>query len=352
MTLDRRNFLKHAGVVSLAGLGATLAHVADVHAADYKALVVVFLSGGHDGNNLLVPMDGAYNDYAKARPSLALPKDSLVPLQGSHIGHKFGLSGASRDLRTLFEQQKLAIVANVGALVQPTTLAQVRNNTAKLPPFLGSHTEQEQWKESINYTGYYISNQGNLFSYKKQHLFIKKKVCLIRGKEVTIKNEVYKTFKGDIPKGYVVTEDYQLKEVSTKRRKKINSIYRAMKSRCHNENSPDYKRYGGRGIIIEESFDTFDKFFDWSINNKFELDKKLSIDRIDNNGNYSADNCAWIPIRENVRKTRRTILNKEIVFEIRYGTYKDKTSAEIAKILNCSAGVIRNVRSGKTWKDC
>lgn len=145
MTLDRRNFLKHAGAVSLAGLGATLARVADVHAADYKALVVVFLSGGHDGNNLLVPLDGAYNDYAKARPSLALPKDSLVSLPGTHIGHKFGLSPASRSLRTLFEQQKLAIVANAGALVQPTTLDQLRNRTAKLPPFLGSHTEQEQW---------------------------------------------------------------------------------------------------------------------------------------------------------------------------------------------------------------
>lgn len=145
MTLDRRNFLKHAGAVSLAGLGASLARVADVQAADYKALVVVFLSGGHDGNNLLVPLDGAYNDYAKARPSLALPKDSLVPLQGTHIGHKFGLSPASRALNTLFEQERLAIVANVGALVQPTTMAQLRNNTAKLPPFLGSHTEQEQW---------------------------------------------------------------------------------------------------------------------------------------------------------------------------------------------------------------
>lgn len=145
MTLDRRNFLKHAGAVSLAGLGASLAHVADVHAANYKALVVVFLSGGHDGNNLLVPMDGAYNDYAKARPELALPKDGLVPLPGMHIGHKFGLSPASRGLLPLFQQEKLAIVANVGALVQPTTMAQVRNNTAKLPPFLGSHTEQEQW---------------------------------------------------------------------------------------------------------------------------------------------------------------------------------------------------------------
>lgn len=145
MTLDRRNFLKHAGAVSLAGLGATLARVSDVQAADYKALVVVFLSGGHDGNNLLVPMDGAYNDYAKARPSLALAKDSLVPLQGTHIGHKFGLSPASRALSTLFEQERLAIVANVGALIQPTTIAQLRNNTAKLPPFLGSHAEQEQW---------------------------------------------------------------------------------------------------------------------------------------------------------------------------------------------------------------
>ena len=145
MKLDRRNFLKNAGAVSLAGLGASLAHVADVQAADYKALVVVFLSGGHDGNNLLVPMDDAYNDYAKARPSLALPKDSLVPLQGTHIGHKFGLSAASRDLLTLFEQQRLAIVANVGALIEPTTLDQLRSKTAKLPPFLGSHTEQEQW---------------------------------------------------------------------------------------------------------------------------------------------------------------------------------------------------------------
>lgn len=145
MNHDRRSFLRHAAAVSLASLGASLTYVRDVQAADYKALVVVFLSGGHDGNNLLVPMDGAYNDYAKARPSLALPKDSLVPLAGTHIGHAFGLSPASRSLATLFEQKRLAVVANVGALVQPTTLSQLRSNTAKLPPFLGSHTEQEQW---------------------------------------------------------------------------------------------------------------------------------------------------------------------------------------------------------------
>lgn len=143
--INRRNFLSHAGAVSLAGIAATLASVKDVQAADYKALVVVFLSGGFDGNNVLVPMDSAYSDYAKARPSLVLPKDSLVRLSGSHIGHQFGLSPANRSFADLFEQKRMAVIANAGALVQPTTMTQLRNNSVKLPPFLGSHTEQEQW---------------------------------------------------------------------------------------------------------------------------------------------------------------------------------------------------------------
>jgi uncharacterized protein (DUF1501 family) len=143
--MDRRHFLLKAGAVSVAGVGASLLNVKDVQAADFKALVVVFLSGGFDGNNVLVPVDAAYSDYASARPSLALPKDSLVRLQGTHIGHQFGLSPAMSPLAALFAQQRMAVVANVGALVQPTTVAQVKDRTAKLPPFLGSHPEQEQW---------------------------------------------------------------------------------------------------------------------------------------------------------------------------------------------------------------
>lgn len=143
--INRRNFLQHASAVSLAGIGATLGSIRDVQAADYKALVVVFLSGGFDGNNVLIPLDAAYNDYAKARPVLALPKDSLVKLSGSHIGHQFALSPANRALANLFEQKRMAVVANAGALVQPTTINQIRNNTAKLPPFMGSHADQEQW---------------------------------------------------------------------------------------------------------------------------------------------------------------------------------------------------------------
>lgn len=145
MSLDRRHFLRSAGAASLAALGATLAPVRDVHAADYKAVVVLFLSGGHDGNNMLVPTDAAYGDYSKARPSLALPRDSLVPLSGSHIGHSFGLSPALRALAPLFEQKRMAIIANAGALVEPVTPAQVKQGSARLPPFLGSHSEQSQW---------------------------------------------------------------------------------------------------------------------------------------------------------------------------------------------------------------
>ena len=143
--INRRNFLAHTGAVSLAGIAATMGSIRDVQAADYKALVVVFLSGGFDGNNVLVPLDAAYNDYAKARPSLALPKDSLVKLSGSYIGHQFGLSPANRVLADLFEQKRLGVIANVGALIQPTTMTQFKNNSVKLPPFLGSHAEQEQW---------------------------------------------------------------------------------------------------------------------------------------------------------------------------------------------------------------
>jgi uncharacterized protein (DUF1501 family) len=145
MKWDRRSFLLGSGAVSLASVGALLAPSGRVHAADYKAVVVVFLTGGHDGNNVLVPLDGAYADYYKARPSLALPKDSLLRLSGTHIGHSFGFTPSIRPLHELFERKRVAVVANVGALIEPTTVSQVQNKTAKLPPFLGSHSDQEQW---------------------------------------------------------------------------------------------------------------------------------------------------------------------------------------------------------------
>jgi uncharacterized protein (DUF1501 family) len=145
MNASRRGFLLRATGLGTAGLGVSLLNVGDVQASDYKALVVVFLAGGSDGNNMLVPTNAAYNDYARARASIAHPRDSLVALSGRHVDHTFGLSPALAPLAGLFEQKRLAIVTNVGALIEPGTIADYRAGRMKLPPFLGSHFEQEQW---------------------------------------------------------------------------------------------------------------------------------------------------------------------------------------------------------------
>ncbi|NBS45739.1 MAG: DUF1501 domain-containing protein [Betaproteobacteria bacterium] len=144
--MNRRDLLRRFGAWPLmsAGLGAAGALVLprSAMAADYRALVCVFLSGGNDGNNLLVPTDGAYADYSAARFDLALPRDSLVALSGTSAGHAFGVHPAASGLATLYNQKRLAFIANVGPLVQPVTAAQVLNHTAVVPPFLLSHSDQ------------------------------------------------------------------------------------------------------------------------------------------------------------------------------------------------------------------
>jgi uncharacterized protein (DUF1501 family) len=115
--------------------------------ADYKALVCIFLFGGNDANNMVVPIDSAgYLNYQTIRANLALSQASLLPLQ---IGNQanFGLHPSAPELQGLFNTDKaLAVLANVGTLVQPTT----RQNYQKyqnLPENLFSHSDQQnQWQ--------------------------------------------------------------------------------------------------------------------------------------------------------------------------------------------------------------
>lgn len=143
--MDRRRFLTHAAAWPMLGALTSIDWVRQVQAADYKALVVLFLGGGHDGNNMLIPVDALHSSYAKARPSMAFAKTALKALPGRHIDHQLALSPALQPLSALFEQQRMAIVANAGALVEPVTVAAVRDGKAKVPPFLGSHSDQQQW---------------------------------------------------------------------------------------------------------------------------------------------------------------------------------------------------------------
>ena len=226
---------------------------------------------------------------------------------------------------------------------------------------LPEDTEEEQWKHSVNHPEYYISTLGRLFHYRTQLYTNRKKLHKPKNKKsVHVLKEMYWLFIGDYDDttytlhliGDVIKlENLLLKEDKTERYKKLYKVYRAMKTRCNNVNSPDYPHYGGRGIIIEESFDTFDKFFKWSINNEFILNTKLAIDRKDNDKNYSVDNCRWTTQAENNRNTSRTVLTWDLVYEIRYGKHKNTVDEKLAVKLKCSPNTIKDAREFKTWNE-
>ncbi|MEM7672947.1 MAG: DUF1501 domain-containing protein [Verrucomicrobiota bacterium] len=119
---------------------------------DYKALVCVFLGGGNDSFNMLVPSSGtAYSDYQEIRSDLALPSSSLLSLNvGNSDGRDFGLHEAMPEVQSLFNSGKAAMICNVGTLVEPTTLGNINNSSARLPLGLYSHSDQiSQWQTSI-----------------------------------------------------------------------------------------------------------------------------------------------------------------------------------------------------------
>jgi uncharacterized protein (DUF1501 family) len=154
--ISRRHFLQlsagalaASSVLTLSGPRRSLASSA---LGGYQALVCLYLNGGNDGHNFVVPISGsAYSEYAAGRQSLALPLKSLLPLNGAAPnGVTYGLHPSCKELQTLFNTGKAAIVGNVGPLMQPTTAAQAIAGSVPLPPQIFSHLNQStEWQTAV-----------------------------------------------------------------------------------------------------------------------------------------------------------------------------------------------------------
>ena len=159
--LSRRAFLKRASALSLAGSAtpfvmnlAAMGEAAAATATDYKALVCVFLYGGNDYANTLVPNDNTqYGIYQAQRPGLAyaqsaLTPTALTPSMALPNGAQYALAPELAKLLPLFNAGNLAVLLNAGTLVQPTTKAQYQAHVS-LPPKLLSHNDQQSyWQAS------------------------------------------------------------------------------------------------------------------------------------------------------------------------------------------------------------
>ncbi|MBK8501268.1 MAG: DUF1501 domain-containing protein [Saprospiraceae bacterium] len=164
--LSRRSFLGQAScaavgsstllssLVSLKALNAAAVANSDLFGSgdDYKALVCILLSGGHDSFNMLVPTSTAeYGEYSTSRSNLALQKDDLLPLNLLNgDGRTFGLHPAMSDIQRLFNDGKVSLISNIGTLVQPATRQEVWDESVNLPLGLFSHSDQiQQWQTSL-----------------------------------------------------------------------------------------------------------------------------------------------------------------------------------------------------------
>ena len=150
-----------SSIVDLRLIGAAMADTLTGTSAitsDYKALVCIFLFGGNDGNNLIVPTDSNYSAYSGYRGVLAIPNynpqdptnpSNLIPLTSVQSdGHTYGLNPRMPELANLYNTDgKLAILCNVGTLLAPLTQQQYKNKSVAVPPQLFSHSDQQvEWQ--------------------------------------------------------------------------------------------------------------------------------------------------------------------------------------------------------------
>lgn len=172
MPLTRRNFIKNllGSSVGISSASAALSSMSIMNSAlaqtstrfdDYKALVCVFLHGGNDSFNMLIPSDNLdYQRYQSVRQNLAISQSDLINITpSSATPYNLAMPNFMAPMQQLFNQGNLAFLANTGPLLQPVTKNQAQQNLSLLPPQLFSHNDQQKhwqtaWPEQTSLTGW------------------------------------------------------------------------------------------------------------------------------------------------------------------------------------------------------
>jgi len=170
--MNRRNFVKSllGSSIGMSSAGAALSSMTLMNSAlaqtsnrfnDYKALVCVFLHGGNDSFNMLIPSDNIeYQSYQTVRQNLAIAQSDLLNITpSSATPYNLALPNFMTPMQQLFNQGNLAFLANTGPLLQPVTKSQAQQYENLLPPQLFSHNDQQKhwqtsWPEQTTLTGW------------------------------------------------------------------------------------------------------------------------------------------------------------------------------------------------------
>ena len=163
---SRRAFLKRAAAFGLVGAAspfvmnlAAIGEAAAATASDYKALVCIFLFGGNDYANTIVPYDQpSYDLYSSLRGTIAIPRDMLAstilfPAAALAGGRQYALPPELAPVVPVFDAGDLAVVLNVGTLIQPTSKTNYTTRSVPLPPKLFSHNDQQSFWQACNPEG-------------------------------------------------------------------------------------------------------------------------------------------------------------------------------------------------------
>lgn len=158
---SRRDFIRQAACAAVGTVAVTntLRDFRFINSAlaqgtgfnDYKAIVCIFMSGGNDCNNFIVPRGNEYTGYLAARQNLAIPEASLANMNAMNSdGRTYGFHPSASKLATLFNEGKLATLFNAGPLLFPTSRDQYQKRSVALPPQLFSHSDQvTHWQTSL-----------------------------------------------------------------------------------------------------------------------------------------------------------------------------------------------------------